>query len=102
MSKKEEMYAMLAEYRASGMSQNEFCLSRQISLHVLKYWTRKERAEKGSAHPLKMRFVPLQVQEPLASSLEIVFPNGVKVRGFGSDTDLVMRVAQRWETGLGC
>lgn len=102
MSKKEEMYAMLAEYRASGMSRGEFCQSRQISLDVFKYWTSKERAEKGSAHPLKMRFVPLQVQEPLASSLEIVFPNGLKVVGFGSDADLVIRVARGWERSWGC
>jgi hypothetical protein len=45
-----------------------------------------------------MRFVPLLVQEPQRSeALEVVFPNGVKVTGLGTDLSSVIRLVKLWQ-----
>jgi hypothetical protein len=90
MTRKEAMYALLAEQESSGMRltlsvvemQVAFCKLKQLNLSTFQYWRAKRRRENEAEPTLGMRFVPLRVQEPQRSeALEVVFPNGVKVTG---------------------
>jgi hypothetical protein len=98
MTRKEAMYALLAEQESSGMSQLAFCKLKQLNLGTFQYWRAKRRRESEAEPAPGMRFVPLRVQEPQHSeALEVVFPNGVKVTGLGTDLSSVIRLVKLWQ-----
>jgi hypothetical protein len=72
-----EADGLAAEYEASGLSRQEFCLQRNVALKTLaRYLTphRKRRAAPSSAPP---RWVPVQVEPSPESESELT----VIVRG---------------------
>ncbi|MFC3414830.1 IS66 family insertion sequence element accessory protein TnpA [Algoriphagus hitonicola] len=73
----QQMEAAVASFKSSGLTQREFCLRENIKLPTFSYWYRKVNV--FSATPV-VRFT--EVTAPLPSvGLEVVFPNGVTVRG---------------------
>jgi len=56
-SKAERMYALVAKYKKSNLTQREFCKNEKISVGVLQYWMKKKEAqievhENSGFHPL--------------------------------------------------
>jgi hypothetical protein len=84
-------------WRASGLSQSEYCRQAGLSRHRFKYWRRKLDSSplaKRRRRPRASGFVPVQVRaashEP---GLSLLLPNGIVVRGIDTGTvELVGRV----------
>lgn len=74
----EEMEFLLDLFAQSGMSQRGFCDQQGIKLPTFSYWYRKLGK---STTPSCPGFVELGGPAPSCSGLEVVFPNGVVVRG---------------------
>jgi hypothetical protein len=74
----QEMEAAVASFQSSGLTQREFCLRENIKLPTFSYWYRKvNRNASATSNPV---FTEVTAPEqPLG--LEVVFPNGVRVRG---------------------
>lgn len=71
------MEAAVASFKSSGLNQKEFCLRENIKLATFSYWYRKVNGSVGT---------PVggftEITAPLQSvGLEVVFPNGVIIRG---------------------
>ena len=47
--RKEEAKGILAQFRASGLSQREFAKQQGVSVSTLTYWLRRERLEREIA-----------------------------------------------------
>ena len=72
-----EMEAAVASFKSSGLTQREFCRQEQIKLGTFSYWYRKIN---GNSEIPVSGFT--EVTAPVQSvGLEVVFPNGVTVRG---------------------
>ena len=76
MSKQEEMYNLVTEYRSSGISAKAFSKEKGISPTTFGYWIRKKKEED---HPGGF----VEIARGLKSStheLELIYPNGVKLQ----------------------
>lgn len=71
------MEAMVASFKSSGLSQREFCLRKNIKLPTFSYWYRKV----GTVPTLTSSgFTEVTPSLP-SGDLEVVYPNGVRIRG---------------------
>jgi hypothetical protein len=73
----QEMEVMVASFKSSGLSQREFCLRENIKLPTFSYWYRKVGA---ATTPTSSGFTEVTPSLP-SSGLEVVYPNGVRIRG---------------------
>lgn len=71
------MEATVASFKSSSLSQREFCLQENIKLPTFSYWYRKVGA---GATPISSSFTELTPSLP-SGGLEVVYPNGVRIRG---------------------
>lgn len=69
-----EMFVLMNQWEESGTTQAAFCEAHQITLSTFSYWRGKYLK---STNPPPSDFVKLAPEWP--SSLEVVYPNGVKV-----------------------
>lgn len=74
----QEMECLVDLFAQSGMSQRRFCDQQGIKLPTFSYWYRKLGK---STTPSCPGFVELERPTASCSGLEVVFPNGVVVRG---------------------
>lgn len=90
MSKQEEMFGLVEEYRNSGLSANAFARKLNISGTTFGYWIRKKRSlEQDSG------FIELTPGRPSGlMEIELIFPNGVQLRMNGSDPALISKLVQ--------
>lgn len=81
------MEAAVASFKCSGLTQREFCLRENIKLATFSYWYRKID---GTSKTRISGFT--EVTAPVgAVGLEVVFPNGVTVRGI-QDLSLIRQL----------
>lgn len=85
-----EMEAVIASYRSSGLTQRAFCEREGIKLPTFSYWFRRV----GQDNPASGSFVEVSPVAASAEELEVVFPNGVIVRGI-RDLSVLDRVLGR-------
>ena len=71
------MEAAVASFKSSGLTQREFCLRENIKLPKFSYWYRKVGP---GATPTSSGFTEVTPSLP-SDGLEVVYPNGVKIRG---------------------
>lgn len=71
------MEAVVAAFQSSGLTQREFCLQENIKLPTFSYWHRKVH---GKPEAVSSGFTEVTVPNHSAG-LEIIFPNGIIVRG---------------------
>jgi len=75
MEKREQMLNLVAEWRTSGLSRQQFCKSRGLTLGKFSYWVAQS---KPKADP---DFIALKPGKPIRSEcVEIHYPNGVVVK----------------------
>lgn len=103
-SRAKEMYALIREYHESGLTQSNFCRSKQLAESTFHYWLQRFRATKVKHHQLKIsgpkeqsHFLPLENIPPASQGqtdglylhCEIERPNGtlikIKARKITSD-----------------
>lgn len=73
--KREFMILMVSEWRQSGKTKKEYCAENDLNYAQFQYWVKRSKekfADSGS-------FLELQ-NSPRESSVEILYPNGVRVR----------------------
>lgn len=71
------MEAVVASFQSSGLTQREFCQRENIKLPTFSYWYRKLGA---GATPTSSGFTEVTPTLP-SDVLELVYPNGVRIRG---------------------
>jgi hypothetical protein len=78
-----EKEALLAAYEASGMTQRAFARREGINYFTLATWLRKKRlrAVKATKRP---RFLEIGMRPTSGFALEVVFPDGLVIRGSSS------------------
>lgn len=84
--KREQMFAIIRDYKAGAGTQISFCEKAGIGVQCFRYWLNKFK--ETEEHPSGfVRLVP--DQGALAEGMELCFPNGVSVR-LGQRPDMVM------------
>lgn len=77
---KEERDYHVHQWRQSGKSQKTYSIEAGIPVVSLHYWIygKKKKAKEKRAHPV---FVPLQIEEEQAASLDVTveLPRGVRI-----------------------
>jgi len=79
---KEEMFALIEQWEESSESRKAFCRKHNLAPSTFSYWYSKYRKPGPSKEP---GFV--EVQPHLSRSLELIYPNGVRIR-LPQDTSL--------------
>jgi len=75
---REQMFASIASWQTSELSQKEWCRQQGITYHIFHYWYRKYRDE----HPESTgdnSFVRLTVTPEVGASCEVTFTDGTKI-----------------------
>jgi hypothetical protein len=74
----QKMFASIASWQASDLTQKEWCRRQEITYHIFHYWYRRYREQ----HPepsSENSFVRLTVQPESVASCEVVFADGTKI-----------------------
>ena len=75
----QQMRRMLEEYRASGLSRQEFCQQRSIALTTFDYWRREHGAKPGKqARPPRLVKVEVAASET-AGQFTLSLANGRRI-----------------------
>jgi len=75
MSKRKQMLNLVSTWRVSGLSQQQFCKEKGVTLGKLSYWIAHSKPKEDSGF---VALKPGSVKAP--DSLEIHYPNGVVVK----------------------
>lgn len=90
MSKQEEMYNLVTEYRNSGLSARAFSKEKGISTSTFCYWIRKKKEEDQPGG-----FVEVTTGSKSSTrELELIYPNGVKLQMSSPDLALIARLVK--------
>ena len=77
--RKQEMYGLIDRWRASSLSQKEFCKQEKISHHAFRYYVTKKNAEHPPESALP-KFMPVTLDEEDAlHEVKITYPNSVSI-----------------------
>ena len=68
--------ATIEEFRSSGQSVPAFCADRDIKLHQMRYWLKKE---KGNSTEKSLSWLPLDLSDAGLQNLLLVRVGGVAV-----------------------
>ena len=97
--KKAEMYPLVEKWQSSGQSKLSFSKSQGVPIHTFHYWVRKYEKDQSGASPRQPsgNFVALRLERSeidMGSSVELTYPNGVKLRLTGpvNSMDLVTMI----------
>lgn len=75
------MFAMIAAWKQSGLSQKAYCEQNKIRYYVFHYWYKRYRDEQSDSNG--PAFISLNVDSPLSNttcaSVEIVLPDGKRI-----------------------
>lgn len=88
MNLQEEMAALVKEYKSSGLTQKSFSARKGIGYPKFNYWYRKLAGEQVRE---PTGFLPVRTQGSSvpAEAVEVVYPNGVKLRVPSEDLSLL-------------
>lgn len=85
MSTQEQMFALVDEYRQSGLSAKDFCQQKKIGLPKFNYWIRKKRQLNSNSG-----FIKIASDQKLPHiPVELIYPNGVRLQLAAPDPALI-------------
>jgi len=89
-TKTEKMFDLVDQWKASGMTQNEFCRQIELKVATFAYWVaKKKRAEE----PATGGFALVDLRgKPSGRQVEITYPNGVRLLVGHGDLALIGRL----------
>lgn len=79
VSRKDEMFALIEQWKQSNQTQKLFCQQQGIALSCFYYWKKKYRKDQSGL----AGFVPVLVKDTssgIREAIEINYPSGVTVR----------------------
>ncbi|NJO67907.1 MAG: IS66 family insertion sequence element accessory protein TnpB [Bacteroidetes bacterium] len=91
LEQQEKMFSLIKSCKESGMTNKDFCQQNNIGQAMFYYWQKKMQESKQA---LPTGFIPVKVknESSFTNPIEILYPNGVKLR-LAQGTDLsVVRV----------
>lgn len=79
MDKAQAMFSLVDEFHSGSVSMRDFTAAKGIKLSTFTYWIRKKKHFKEQA--VTGSFIPLNFkqQKRNSGSIEVVFPNGVRI-----------------------
>lgn len=76
MSTQEKMFALVEEYRQSGLTAKAFCEQKNIGLPKFNYWVRKRREQNTPSG-----FIKISADQKITNiPAELIYPNGVRLQ----------------------
>lgn len=78
-----EMFPLVAEWLASGISQKEFGQRHGFPLHIMPYWVARYRKVHGPTQPTSAPatgFIQLPTLQASMTPMEVVLPTGAVIR----------------------
>jgi hypothetical protein len=75
---REQMFASIASWLSSELSQKQWCHDKGITYHVFHYWYRKYRDEHSESTD-DNSFVRLTVKPETGAGCEVIFTDGTKI-----------------------
>ena len=75
---REQMFASIASWLSSNLSQKQWCRDQGITYHIFHYWYRKYRNEHPEL-PSSNSFVQLAVKPEAGAGCEVIFTDGTKI-----------------------
>ncbi len=69
------MFELMKEWESSGLDRPSFCARHGLKLSTFSYWRTRYRKSQGQAKAEGFVAIP----PTLSSSIELVYPNGVKL-----------------------
>lgn len=91
MSKQEKMFALVEDYKASGLSGSPYCEKHGIYRSLLYYWIRKfnDSASCGG-------FIEIRPKSQVTKIIEMKYPNGVSITVPTSELDLLLTLIKSY------
>lgn len=81
----QEMLKLVEDYHNSGNSQKAFCHAHGLKPSTFSYWIKKKRM---MDHP-ELGFVKIETTGLCQPTLEVIFPNGVKIKASKADLQII-------------
>jgi hypothetical protein len=76
-----QMFAMVADWKQSGLSQRAWCEQKQIRYHIFHYWYKRYRDEQSKSS--ERAFIPLNVKpsfsDAACANIEVILADGKRV-----------------------
>jgi transposase-like protein len=80
MKKSEQMLQSVQQWKESGLTQKDYCQMIGVKRTTFANWVRRSREKAGSG------FLAISPpSRPVSQSIEVVYPNGVRVKASTSD-----------------
>lgn len=77
---RQQKFAMIEQWRGSGLTQKTFCEQQSIRYYVFHYWYKRYRLQQVSAENNTGSFVKLQVAKSSpGGAVEINYPGGIRI-----------------------
>lgn len=87
MRQREQMELEIRKWRESGLKKKEYCEQHGISVSTFGYWITRINQNKDKG------FIPLvPTQSGGASCIEVIYPNGVRLKVSNSDLRIISRL----------
>jgi len=87
MKTREEKILAVEAWRASGLTQQDYCKTLGVKRTTFANWVGRNKREKGSG------FVTIVSPVMVAPSfIEVIYPNGVAIKASSGDLDMLSRL----------
>ena len=78
--KQQLMFSLIEVWKKGEQTQQEFCKEKDLDYNQFQYWFRRYKQANGISPQAKTSFSRIKMnQQPTASSMEIVFPDGRRI-----------------------
>lgn len=75
----EEMFPVVVDWLASGLTQKDYSIQHGIALHILPYWIGKYRQSQEGDDVTVTGFSPVNLAPSSSKNIELVLPNGIMI-----------------------
>ncbi len=77
---RQQKFAMIEQWRTSGLTQKAFCEQHSIRYYVFHYWYKRYKMQQADVHDKAGSFVKLRITKPSgAGGVEINYPGGIRI-----------------------
>lgn len=87
MSREQEMFSLIAEFEDSPFNGREFCKSKNLARSIFYYWKKKKAQQSANTG-----FVEVRPKPSINKALEIIYPNGIRIKLEASDMALITKL----------
>lgn len=89
MSKEQEMFALIEEFENSSLNGRDFCKAKGLVPSTFYYWKKKKSLEESARSG---GFIAIHPKPATDGILELIYPNGIRLRLEASQLSLISRL----------